>query len=199
MVFIPEGKEIHREGALMRCPNGQAASSEEEATVLHKRYISEQFDRLPAVKKESFMSLCCTAPNSFDPSDPSKPTTHGIFQSNSVRLSGRDRLDGAVFPTFCRCNHSCRPNVRHQWRPDLQVLVLIAVSDIRAGEELYVTYNGGEWGDSSDCSTEVRREYLMEHFGFHCMCPLCKEGDNDAGGILADAVRAGLAIEGGGG
>ncbi|GMI42708.1 hypothetical protein TrCOL_g6313 [Triparma columacea] len=169
--LILQGTEIHREKALIRCPNGHAAASEGDAIALHVDFIAKEFEKLPADGKELFMSLCntvlTTAANS----------TYGIFQSNAVRLSGRDHLDGAVFPTFCRCNHSCRPNIRHQWRPDLQELLLYAVVDIQAGEEMYTTYNGGAWGQSSEASTKDRREYLMKHFGFHCMCRLCTESD----------------------
>jgi len=56
------------------------------------------------------------------------------------------------------------------------MLRLVSVSDIKEGEEILTTYNGGEFG-ADNAKTADRRKYLMEHFGFHCMCVVCVEGE----------------------
>ena len=61
----------------------------------------------------------------------------------------------------------------HRWDPLLQKLVLTAKRDIALGEELYTTYGGYEFTDT----TAQRRAHLMTEFGFHCMCQLCVQSD----------------------
>ena len=59
--------------------------------------------------------------------------------------------------------------------------VLTAARDIALGEELYTTYGGYDISDT----TAQRREHLMADYGFHCMCQLCVQSDQD----LADAHK----------
>jgi len=51
LVPIPSGTEILREPPLLRCPNGHAASSLDEATKLHKECITERFNMLSEERK----------------------------------------------------------------------------------------------------------------------------------------------------
>ena len=168
---IREGAEIHREGAALRAPNGHAAASREAALALHKQCVLARFDRLPAAARDALMVLYSR--DTYNDAD-DNATIYGVFQTNSVRLSGRDECDGGVFLVMCRMNHACRPNVAYIWRPDLQKLLLVAKRDISAGEELYTTYLSR--GVGMDTTAE-RRAHLLREFGFHCMCGLCVQSD----------------------
>ncbi|GMI31599.1 hypothetical protein TeGR_g1865 [Tetraparma gracilis] len=182
---IPARTELHRESALLRCPNGHPARSLEEAEAAHANCVRARFGQLTKAKKELFSTLYCMSKYM----EGGAPTQLGIFQSNSVRLTGRDSADGAVFPTFCRCNHSCRPNVVHLWRPDLQKLTILAARDIEAGEELYATYDGGQWTEKKQGTTAERRAFLQENFGFHCVCVKCKADDGTPEEAAARAAK----------
>ena len=105
---IAKDGEIHREPCALRCPNGHAASSVEEALQLHQQCVLSRFTELPAKQQGEIMVL-----SSWDKYDdgPGNRTVWGIFQTNSVRLSGADEGDGGLFRTMCRMNHSCVPNV----------------------------------------------------------------------------------------
>mmetsp|Transcript_26442 Transcript_26442/g.73002 ORF Transcript_26442/g.73002 Transcript_26442/m.73002 type:complete len:276 (-) Transcript_26442:210-1037(-) len=135
------------------------------------------------------------------------------YQVNSYRLDGTstssslsnqyDHVHGGLFLTIARINHSCRPNVLHCWRPDLQQTVIHAIGNttnytngkeggqqedgdgtspsdtrrmIHPGDELLTCYGPVECRTTSE-----RRAYLQEHLSFWCECAMCREG-NDYGG-----------------
>jgi len=171
---IPANTEFHREAPALRCPNGHPAESYEEALQLHRACVESRFNLLPpSTQADLRLLFALPAYNNAD----NEPDSYGIYQTNSVRLTGPDKADGGVFLTHCRMNHSCEPNVTHIWRSDLQMLTLITIRDIEVGEELYTTY-GGLSGVHGMNSTKARREHLMKEFGFHCMCSLCKAEDD---------------------
>lgn len=164
---IVRGQELMREACVLRCPNGYAAPTEQEADQLHQQCIAERFAKLKPKQQQGFRNL-----SSWDKYN--NPTTHektlyGIYQTNSLRLTGeQDQADGAVFLGFSRMNHSCASNVHHFWRSDLQKLVLHATCDIAPGQELLVNYGPTEFQD-----TAGRQAHLAETFGFTCQCTMC--------------------------
>jgi hypothetical protein len=175
---LKAGQEISRERAVLRCPNGHPARTEDEAKELHKQCVSDQFEKLSAKQQRAVLDL-----SSWDHHNNSKDgqaTTYGLYQTNSLRLTGPDDKDGALFLTMCRINHSCAPNVNYFWRSDWQQLVVIALSDIQIGQELY-----GSYGPSELMDTAKRREHLLKEFGFVCQCSMCVAADTDGG--AADA------------
>jgi hypothetical protein len=171
---IKAGDEISRESAVMRCPNGHAAGSEEEAQEMHQRCITDRFARLTAKNQRAVMDL--SSWDKYNNPVNGEITSYGIYQTNSLRLTGKDSSDGGVFLAMCRSNHSCRPNVHYFWREDLQKLLIIALEDIALGDELY-----GMYGPSGIMDTAGRREHLSREFGFICMCSMCNAEDKDRG------------------
>ena len=115
LVFIKSGTEIFQDTATLRCPNVFAASTETEAMRLQSECVSLRFSRLSRSAQASLMEL------SSHSEEAGAETISGIFQTNAVRLQGKDVADGAICETFARMNHSCVPNVGHQWNADLQV------------------------------------------------------------------------------
>jgi hypothetical protein len=173
-VAIQKGTEILRESALMICPLGHAASSEEEAQDMHRETVTGLYDKLSAAKKASFEALSCA--QMYVDEDEGEVTPHGIYQTNGLRLRGDDKELGGVFPGFSRLNHSCQPNVSHVWRTDLQKVLVFATRDIAAGDELFTTY-----GPSEILDTAGRREFLGTQFGFDCLCSMCAAGNSEGG------------------
>ncbi|KAF5829055.1 hypothetical protein DUNSADRAFT_16639 [Dunaliella salina] len=73
-----------------------------------------------------------------------------------------------LWPHFSLLNHSCLPTCVHYVVGS--TMVVRAVRDVPAGEELTVSYLGRE--DFSPAS--ARSRLLEERFGFTCRCPRCQ-------------------------
>lgn len=100
--------------------------------------------------------------------------------SRRYDLSYREFLDGvgawnlnnvneAIFMMQSHLNHSCEPNVHakfHSKRVD--GLEIVTILDIKAGEELKVTYVDPKLG------LDERQDQLRKNWGFICVCPRCK-------------------------
>ncbi|KAK5057534.1 hypothetical protein LTR84_011534 [Exophiala bonariae] len=88
-------------------------------------------------------------------------------------------LGWGVWPEASFFNHSCRPNVRKE---RVGRIWTFAVSEditgdvLREGEELCITYLGG---DEKDLDVEERRKKLKGEWGFDCQCQKCVEELHD--------------------
>jgi hypothetical protein len=92
-----------------------------------------------------------------------------IFDNNFCRTS-RDGETKSIFYNYSRLNHSCMPNCHAAWNPDTKMLTVHAVNDIRAGEELCITYHAE---NLDSMHREERKKYLRERYGFECSCLGC--------------------------
>lgn len=73
-----------------------------------------------------------------------------------------------IYPVGCLFNHSCRPNLQVQYTSENdESLVAICLCDIKAGEELCISYI-----DESMHYFE-RQQQLFEHYLFNCRCAKC--------------------------
>ncbi|KAG8999617.1 hypothetical protein FRB94_002930 [Tulasnella sp. JGI-2019a] len=100
-------------------------------------------------------------------SSPSYVSAHpfmGIVQTNCVPMPERDRT--GLFEIICRMNHDCRPNAQYYWDDRLGKEVLYALRDIRAQEEITVSY-------SKDLNRVQRRAAILSAWAFSCQCPSC--------------------------
>lgn len=79
-------------------------------------------------------------------------------------------LGYGVWPEASFFNHSCRPNVRKA--RDGRLWSFWASGDIDEGEELCITYLGGE---EKELDVDRRREKLKDEWGFRCGCKRCVE------------------------
>ncbi|TID18845.1 SET domain containing protein [Venturia nashicola] len=85
----------------------------------------------------------------------------------------------AVYELASRFNHSCTPNC-NQDEAALGMIAIYSVCDIKAGEQLTVSYTG------SDQPHEERQRHL-DHYGFVCDCSACNL--NTAQGRLSEERR----------
>lgn len=189
------GQEILREGAVMRIPTTQSASCHALALTYHNNAIVRAYNLLHVDTRCAFMELSSSCEdnnnnnNNADDDDivlvktTTTKTPRGIYDTNSFRL-GPHESHGGVFLTIARMNHSCRPNVNHYWRPDLQMTIVYACRDIHAGDELCTIYGPSEWMD-----TASRRQFLNDRFHFICNCEMCLEGNNGGGDERMEQIR----------
>jgi hypothetical protein len=96
---------------------------------------------------------------------PGKTPFSGIFRTNALPC-GPSSLTSAVYPTICLINHNCLPNSYHSWNSATSMETVHAGRDIKAGEEITISYMGVE-------ASGVRRAKLKNAFGFDCTCELC--------------------------
>jgi SET domain-containing protein len=67
---------------------------------------------------------------------------YAIFNTNKMdRARAFDGAGGVtVYPLFSRVNHSCVPNVQNIYNASLQRLIVYAIRDIQAEEQVFVAY-----------------------------------------------------------
>ena len=84
-----------------------------------------------------------------------------------------------LYPVFSITNHSCISNTRHATVDD--TFCLLAVVDIKAGEEITTSYK------SSSLGSIVRRPPFKTLWNFDCLCRRCT--DPTELGTFASAIR----------
>ncbi|EXA29335.1 hypothetical protein FOVG_19159 [Fusarium oxysporum f. sp. pisi HDV247] len=120
--------------------------------------IARDLKSLTKEKQRQFLSLH----NNF----PGKYPFSGIMRTNALPC-GSGATVGAVYPTICFINHSCRANAHNSWNENLEQETIHAIRDIEPGEEITISYDHG--GPSTS-----RKPWLKEQFGFDCDCPVCR-------------------------
>jgi hypothetical protein len=96
---------------------------------------------------------------------PGKQPFSGIVQTNALPLGPGSSI-GGIFPVISRINHDCHPNTQHTWNSSTKHETIHAIRDIKAGEEITISYNlGGPY--------QLRRTRMKKDFKFDCACDLC--------------------------
>ena len=96
---------------------------------------------------------------------PGKHPFSGVVKTNALPC-GPSSVIGGIYPTICLINHSCLPNAHNSWNSDTKCETIHAIRYINAGEEITISYDKGGSSDS-------RRTYLKDAFGFDCNCSVC--------------------------
>ncbi|KAK1821740.1 Histone-lysine N-methyltransferase set-6 [Friedmanniomyces endolithicus] len=96
-------------------------------------------------------------------------SSHNAFGIRSGGEDGEEYMGYGVYPSASYFNHSCHPNVAKQrvgtvWK-------FWVTEDVRQGEELCISYLGG---DEKDLNVRQRRGHLQEVWGFVCECARCQ-------------------------
>ena len=119
--------------------------------------IARKLKKLEKTEQRQFLSLH----NNF----PGKFPFGGIVKTNALPC-GSGSTTGGVYPTISLINHCCLPNSHNNWNSDEEWETIHAVRDIKAGEEITISYDQGGPSDA-------RRAHLKNAFGFDCHCRLC--------------------------
>ncbi|KDQ62205.1 hypothetical protein JAAARDRAFT_170436 [Jaapia argillacea MUCL 33604] len=154
---IQQGEELIREVPLILVPN---QISTNPAILIH-----EAISSLPLQSRDAFYNLSyVNLPPS--PSTSASSIALAIFQTNAV-AAGSNQV--GLFPRMARLNHACSSafNSVYSWREREGVLVVVALRDIKAGEELLTPYM------DTKKSRRERQELLQSHYAFTCSCHVC--------------------------
>ena len=117
--------------------------------------------KLSEAEQRDFLDLCCNEEHG--------PERHayGIWLSNAYPTEDEPE-SAAVFRVASRLNHSCQPNAHAAYDLRTHRMRVHALVPIRAGEEVFVSYLGGDPDVRS-----ARRAELLRDFGFECRCRKC--------------------------
>ena len=55
---------------------------------------------------------------------------------------------------------------------------ILSIAKIKAGEEITISYGDGYFGMRK---SEARQKFLLQRFGFNCLCDFCKDETSTTG------------------
>ncbi|TQN65133.1 SET domain-containing protein 5 [Colletotrichum shisoi] len=181
---IPRGRRILAEEALLTVP-----SSDNGGSLLRRARLLSDADRalLLALSSNPGKSGVLSWLESLwrSRSVPARTAANhavlNIFRNNNFDIGGRTR---ALFPRVARLNHACVPNAQGNFNAALRAFTVHATRDIRADEEITISYLDEHLG-----LRDARQSALREGYGFACGCAACGGGGRgDGGNSSADAT-----------
>lgn len=159
---------------------GELVLAEEPFVVLPSKATSEEqvekeltkiIENLDETKRVLFWSF---SDKHIPKASNSKRTVKGIVETNGLPMGDRirDRIPSkaGMYQFLCRLNHSCRPNVHHQWNSLLKRQTIYAIRSIKAGEELFTAYF-----DCSGLTSQQRQCLTLAKWNFVCKCVKCTQ------------------------
>ncbi|KAG5926247.1 hypothetical protein E4U42_003487 [Claviceps africana] len=166
---ILKGTRILSEQALITLP---APDVGEETAWL--RSLCQQVEALSSDQRRAFLSMHNT-----DTFMNATERYHGIFRLNSlpmdvvreaivtIKKEATVTIGSGIFLDASRINHACDNNSQPMWNERIQRHTVHALRDIRAGEEITITYI------PPFKNYQARQRELQERFKFTCSCGLC--------------------------
>ena len=122
--------------------------------------IREALERLRPYQEQLYNTLHC-------PDHPSWTSLKSRYLANCFEIS---QGQSGIFLEASLLNHSCCPNALYSWNKDLGRIVVHAMVDISAGEEITISYI------QPFLPRVYRQAILREYDGFECQCPACDRG-----------------------
>ena len=142
--------------SLLDSYKSMSSNDQKEFINLHNRF--EKLEDLElTVKQKEWMSK-----NSICPENILK--IYGVYRTNS--------FENGVALNFARFNHSCCSNAEAMWNEEENSSEIRAVSKIKMGEEVTLTYN---WKQLAMKDVKTRQDNLWYNWGFKCCCDVCQE------------------------
>ena len=142
--------------SLLDSYESMSPGDQKEFINLHNRF--EKLEDLElTIKQKEWMSK-----NSICPENILK--IYGVYRTNS--------FENGVALNFARFNHSCCSNAEAMWNEEENSSEIRAVSKIKMGEEVTLTYN---WKQLAMKDVKTRQDNLWYNWGFKCCCDVCQE------------------------
>ena len=123
--------------------------------------ITESFGSLSPSQKQEFETLHC-------PDDRASNLWSPVVRRYLANAFEMAVGTSGVFLKASRINHSCCPNACFAWNRYLGRLTVHAMTDIRAGEDITVSY------ELPFVPLETRQARFREFYGFTCDCSACR-------------------------
>lgn len=162
---ITAGALILAEAPLFTVPTAIiTGNTDVDAVKSYNTLIQVELIKLPLPKRAALLRLHNAHP------DPLVSPFLGIVSTNAFGLGEPGYSDeSGIFAIASRFNHSCSPNVDFVWRASSGKSEFRATRDIAEGEELLVSYLGGQ----IDLERDARKAVLKDRYHFDCACSSC--------------------------
>ncbi|KAL5496874.1 hypothetical protein EMCRGX_G013245 [Ephydatia muelleri] len=108
-------------------------------------------------------------PSAYDAACKIKCNAFDIYNHSSTTIGE------GIYKSCTMMNHSCEPNCA--WSFDGKAMVIHAVTDISADEQLFISYIALV----ESCSH--RRACLLDHYAFECTCVRCRREEGNDGEV----------------
>lgn len=83
-----------------------------------------------------------------------------------LQHDSKETFGAGIFNIASYFNHSCMPNAILLTTTD--AVIVKTVKPIKAGQQIFIRY-----GINPHWTAQLRKSYLLEHFGFVCQCSMC--------------------------
>ncbi|GJC92020.1 TPR domain-containing protein [Colletotrichum higginsianum IMI 349063] len=178
---IPRGRRILAEEALLTVPSSDSGGSLlRQARLLSDAGRASLLALAPNPGKSGVLSWLESLWRSR--SAPARTAANhavlNIFRNNNFDIGDRTR---ALFPRVARLNHACVPNAQGNFNAALRAFTVHATRDIRADEEITISYLDEHLG-----LRDARQSALREGYGFACGCAACGGGGSSGGATFGD-------------
>lgn len=102
----------------------------------------------------------------------------GLYFTNAFTIiNDESDIKSGFFPNIARMNHSCLSNCEVlNYDINTKSRSIIALFDIKKGEELSINYIGNSYYTLS-MTQKVRKQYILSNFNFDCKCIHCTNYD----------------------
>ena len=142
--------------SLLASYESMSPDDQQEFINLHNRFEKLEDLELTAKQKE-WMAKASISPENI-------LQIYGVYRTNS--------FENGVAINFARFNHSCCSNAEAMWNEEENASEIRAVSKIKMGEEITLTYN---WKQLAMKDRKTRQDNLWYNWGFKCCCDVCQE------------------------
>ncbi|KAK3314537.1 hypothetical protein B0H66DRAFT_593257 [Apodospora peruviana] len=95
-----------------------------------------------------------------------------VFDTNAFTHEKAGDLHDIIFAKAARMNHNCLPNAFTRTNHSSFAMEVIALRDIRDGEEITISYLDA----STESTSKERRNKLSSDWNFDCGCSICAPG-----------------------
>lgn len=152
LVEVQSGEEQWRVQLASLVSHGEAAVGVRRAAAFVARWMGEEEDTcVDILQKIRF-------------------NAHPVYASNSVGGGGGGSVGLGIYPAACLVNHSCAPNAALGHQDGALTITLRATKDIKAGEEVSVSYLRDLFVPAAE-----RASLLRAGYSFDCKCVRCDD------------------------
>jgi len=169
------GRELDELAAENNLAGGDLDAIEIEKERLEFIKVINSFLNLSSQEKDRYLRLCCGQPDRR-----TEAAVRAAFKSFPqseylpFQLCSRvcytykvNAFNNGIFPSLSKINHSCQPNTEIFWNQETRSRDLVAVADIKPGDEICHNYLQSCW------SCHDRTTALRDKWNFTCYCNYC--------------------------
>jgi len=161
-------------------PNVQGSiEAHEKALKIWVHKVVSLFSEMNLADQEEYMKLHYGDENSFGirHHDPKK-ADEIVMINKIIGIYIRNNFQNGLSIKTSRLNHSCKPNAINSNAVNSEFNEVRAICNIKAGQEITISYKEGD-GGLFGLRTTRSRQKILQDWGFTCICQFCQESDDE--------------------